>query len=193
MQSTRTGAVVHPFLGADLTDRYAKGCKPIDVCGLNPGTDSTLLAAFWIWEWDPAGLPVQVGPLLHELSGGVSAMLDGPQGLAERPDPIRLCERLVGAAGKTPCERIAETKGRPFAGFVLSGLDLFEALERAGVRLASSDNPAGLVGEVYPGDLWPLLARPARGRVRRGLRRLPSANRFTETRAATCGKGKCTA
>lgn len=160
MRSTRTGTTVHPFLGADLTDRYAKGCKPVDVCGLSPGADSTLLAAFWTWEWDPAGRPVQVGPLLHELSDGVSAMMDGPQGLAERPATMRLCERRVGAVGKTPFKRMTETKGRPFAGFVLSGLDLFDALERAGVRLASSDDPAGLVGEVYPGDLWPLLARP---------------------------------
>src|SRR5579864_7953808 len=76
---------------------------------------------------------------------------DCPQGLADSPERMRVCERKVGAAGKTPCERPRDTS-RPFAGFVLSGLELFDALHGKGLQLASSKNMAGRVGEVYPGE-----------------------------------------
>jgi hypothetical protein len=159
MKTTLTGPCP-PFLGVDLTDRYSQRRKPIDVCGLSPRTDGTLDATFWQWKWGPADQPIVVRRLLPELN---DAMLDAPQGLADSPERMRVCERMVGAAGKTPFERPRDIS-QPFAGFVLSGLDLFDALERAldgeGSQLASSVNVTGKVGEVYPGDLWPRLAAP---------------------------------
>lgn len=156
MQSTRNGPPP-PYLGIDLTDRYSKSCRPIDVCGLTPEDDGYLSAEFWAWKWDPAGEPIDVGPLLPEVA---HAMLDGPQGLATPRETMRSCERAVGAAGKTPYKLTEESAALPFAGFVRSSLELFEALDKAGVELASTGTAAGRVGEVYPGDLWPLLPRP---------------------------------
>lgn len=150
----------HPYLylGADLTDRYARRPKPIDVCGLMPAPDGSLLADFWTWEW-PSGDGLDIGEVIAELGPDTLAMLDGPQGLARPPERMRTCERLVGAAGKTPSLR-PPLSSKPFTGFVLSGLDLFTALSRAGVPIYSSEQTDGHVGEVYPGDLWPLLGAP---------------------------------
>ena len=67
---------------------------------------------------------------------------------------IRLCERQSAAVGKTPDTRPALAK--PFAGFIWSSLDLFNALHRGGARIS----PLGFVGgvsEVYPGHIWTIL------------------------------------
>src|SRR6185437_10735816 len=53
MRSTLSSEV-SPYLGADLTDRYAAGCRDIDVCGLTPASDNLLHASFWHWQWDCA-------------------------------------------------------------------------------------------------------------------------------------------
>src|SRR5205807_7803953 len=58
------------------------------------------------------------------------------------------------AVGKTPDARPALSK--PFAGFIWSSLDLFNALKKAGARIS----PLGFVGgvsEVYPGHIWTIL------------------------------------
>src|SRR5258708_15085407 len=84
-------------------------------------------------------------------------MLDGPQALAAPGRSMRECDRLSGAAGKTP-DRHELVIGKPFAGFVLSSVDLFGRLAAAGLAI-SPVGFAGGVGEVYPADLWKRLHR----------------------------------
>jgi hypothetical protein len=127
MYSSLTGSVP-PYIGVDLTDRYAIGCKAIDVCGLSPGTGAGLTASFWSWQWDPAPQRLSMSPIIKELNASKVAMVDGPQGLAEIGCTLRACERQGAAVGKTPHERPAI--GKPFAGFVCSSLDLFGAFSR---------------------------------------------------------------
>ena len=81
MKSTFRGTVP-PYLGGDLTDRYAKSCRDIDVCGLTCGENDDLLASFWLWRWDPASSALDVTVIVGELTATRAAMLDGPQGLA---------------------------------------------------------------------------------------------------------------
>jgi hypothetical protein len=46
--------------------------------------------------------------------------------------------------------------GRPFAGFICSALDIFEALSRASTKI-SPPRFLGGVSEVYPGHIWKIL------------------------------------
>ena len=115
------------YLGADLTDGTPGRRRPIDVCGLTPD-DAKFSASFWTWEWS-----------------------DGPQGLASKGRTMRACDRAASAAAKTGDER--DTVKGPYAGFVLSSLDLFQRLHGAGVPVSDS-GPAGGVWEVYPALLW---------------------------------------
>jgi hypothetical protein len=66
---------------------------------------------------------------------------------------MRACERLTAAAGKTPDARDRLVRGRPFAGFILSSLELFAALDAAGLAVSAAA-PRGGVWETYPGYLW---------------------------------------
>jgi hypothetical protein len=154
MDSTLNGRSP-PYIGGDLTDRYSKGCRDVDVCGLTPGADGTLTASFWFWRWDAAPTALDVDVIADELNGVRAAMLDGPQGLATHGKALRDCERRSAAVGKTPDARPALS--RPFAGFICSSLDLFAALKRIGANIS----PPGLIGgvsEVYPGHIWTILA-----------------------------------
>jgi hypothetical protein len=146
------------YIGGDLTDRYSKNIRDVDVCGLMPGENNTLTASFWFWSWDAAPGALDVTAIAKELSATRAAMLDGPQGLATIGNSLRACERESAAAGKTPEKRPAS--GRPFAGFVLSSLDIFEALRRAGTNISPPQFLRG-VSEVYPGHIWKILARPS--------------------------------
>jgi hypothetical protein len=143
------------YLGADLTDRYAKGCRDVDVCGLTPGEHNKLTASFWFWRWDAAPGPLHVTVIAKELGATRAAMLDGPQGLAAKGKTLRECERRVACVGKTPDKR--PSLGGPYAGFICSSLDIFAALRRAGTRVS---RPCFLGGasEVYPGHIWTILA-----------------------------------
>lgn len=153
MRTTVTGSVP-PYLGADLTDRYARSPRAIDVCGLTPLPEGRFAVRFWTWTWDAARSPLAVGPLADEIEQARVAMLDGPQGLARPPSSMRACERLTGAPGKTPHQRPASYV--PFAGFIHSSLELFEALHSIGVRISPVAGSRGC-GEVYPGDIWAAL------------------------------------
>ena len=49
MESTSQGCDA-PYLGVDLTDRYAKTVRPIDLCGLRLD-GGRLRASYWQWLW----------------------------------------------------------------------------------------------------------------------------------------------
>jgi hypothetical protein len=147
-------AKVPEYVGADLTDRYSGDCRDVDVCGLTPDESGGLRALFWRWHWDPAPKPLDVAVVASELAAARVSMVDGPQALAINGNTLRLCERQSAAVGKTPDARPALSK--PFAGFICSSLDLFNALHRGGTRIS----PLGFVGgvsEVYPGHIWAIL------------------------------------
>ncbi|AYC31510.1 DUF429 domain-containing protein [Pseudomonas cavernae] len=195
MNSTFAGNPYADYLGADLTDRYAKGRRPIDVCGLHAQADGSLVAEFWHWEWDAPPAPLDVTALLPELAAARSAMLDGPQALANPGERMRQCERLCGAAGKTPDRPPVDL---PFAGFVRSSVELFCALADADLPV-SPDNFAGGVSEAYPGDAWKRLApglmnkakpqgRQARKAIleRLGVRNLPESPSHDHLDACLC-------
>jgi hypothetical protein len=142
MRTTRTGRDVSRYLGADLTDRYAQAPRAIDVCGLTPLPGGTFAARFWTWTWDVGPRPLVVGPLVDEIDRARVVMLDGPQGLARPPASMRVCERLTGAPGKTPHQR--PPLHVPFAGFINSSVELFEALHAAGVSISPVAGNKGL-------------------------------------------------
>lgn len=152
MQSTRS-STVPPYLGVDLTDRHAINPRPIDVCGVRVEGDA-LRAEFWQWSWGPSALAVDVTEILPELRESRSVMIDGPQGFALPGRKVRECERLVRAPGRTPDDWPAPTS--PYAGFVRSAIELFQALHHAHVPISSSTGAGAC--EVYPGDIWPRLA-----------------------------------
>jgi hypothetical protein len=153
MRTTGTGEASR-YLGADLTDRYARAPRTIDVCGLTPLPGGTFAARFWTWTWDAAPGPLEVGALVDEIHLARVAMLDGPQGLARPPAAMRACERLTGAPGKTPHQRPPFYV--PFAGFIHSSVELFAALHATGVSISPAAGQQGC-GEVYPGDMWTAL------------------------------------
>lgn len=155
MKTSRTGSVPS-FLGADLTDRYARSPRPIDVCGLGPRREGGFDARFWTWTWDAAPAPLGVEAIAEEILAARVTMLDGPQGLALPPGTMRVCERQTGAPGHTP--HVPPALDRPFSGFVRSGLDLFGRLHGVGVPISPAAGQTGC-GEVYPGDMWTSLIR----------------------------------
>jgi len=159
-------AGVPDYIGADLTDRYSKACRSIDVCGLSSDENNKLAATFWFWHWDVGPGPLDVSVVSNELKAAKAAMFDGPQGLASPGNHLRACERQSAAVGKTGDSLPPLT--RPFAGFIRSSLDIFAALFRAGIRIGPNRFLGGL-SEVYPGHIWTLLA---------GRRALP--NKSTE-------------
>jgi hypothetical protein len=183
VETTRRGEVP-AYLGADITDRYARRPRPVDVCGLTPLPPSRgegggrrplrgrsfLIARFWTWTWDGDGL----GPVLDELSAARASMLDGPAALAAEGRSMRACERLCRAPGRT-----ADGRGRlkgPYAGFIRTSLELFAAIDAAGLQLGGAGGEG--VGETFPGLVWSLLARGMAGKgTALGLRQRAAALR----------------
>lgn len=139
------------YLGVDPSDRYAKRHRPIDVCGLFESDDGRLRASFWQWCWDEPGAPLDVQAILAEVLAARSTLVDGPQALASPGMPMRVAERLCGAAGKTP-DRAPESG--PYSGFIRSSLELFAACAAAGVAIGE----LGAMAETYPGSAWRRLA-----------------------------------
>ncbi|MBM4357194.1 MAG: DUF429 domain-containing protein [Deltaproteobacteria bacterium] len=149
MKSTLQGATP-PYIGADLTDRFAKKARSVDVCGLTPRRDGSFDAQFWTWTWGAEAGGLDVSAIAAELGAARVSMLDGPIGLATPPQSMRACERASGAVGKTPSVRPA---GRPFASYICSSLDLFAALAEAGLPVDGALQK-GSVFECYPGRAW---------------------------------------
>ena len=155
MKTTFRGDQPADYLGADLTDRHAKGRRAIDVCGLTC-VEGRLRAAFWHWEWSSPQAALDVSLIAPEVKSAKSSMFDGPQGLASIGESLRACERQSGAVGKTP--DTMPTLGRPFAGYIRSSIELFSAFAQAGFKVSPADFIGG-VSEVYPGNIWGRLAK----------------------------------
>lgn len=155
MKTTAAVTTPAPYLGADLTDRHSRGRRPIDVCGLWPQSDGTLLARFWRWTWPESRQALQVAAIAAEIGASRAAMLDAPQALASPGRRLRAAERACRAAGKTP-DDLANLVG-PYAGFVRSSVELFAALHACGVTISPTDCLNG-ASEYYPGDAWLRLA-----------------------------------
>jgi Protein of unknown function (DUF429) len=153
MRSTRTGAENCVYLGVDITDRYVKSPRPMDVCGLEIGAD-ILIPHFWTWTWGQSS-SIEVTAILPEITQAQSVMLDGPQGLAQVGCKIRASERLLAAAGKTADVRPPLTQ--PYGGFISASLDLFGSFHEGGLLLGQTSSTR--VGEVYPATIWTRLAR----------------------------------
>jgi len=93
MRTTFNAARHADYLGADPSDRYAKSCRPIEVCGLSLQADGSLSAEFWQWLWPTPGTPLDVGALLAEINAARATLVDGPQALASPGMPMRVAER----------------------------------------------------------------------------------------------------
>jgi hypothetical protein len=140
------------FIGLDLTDPFAKRKRFCTRAVL----DSRLRLVLDEWEYQENG----TGIIPSTVKPPFVLAIDGPQGLAGAPDSkMRICERALGAAGKSPYE--FPIMGRPFAGFVIGSVKLFEQLShnRKFNLLGMQGNPQTInLIEVYPGAAWPLLA-----------------------------------
>lgn len=169
MHTTAAFTTPAPYLGVDLTDRYSRGRRPIDVCGLWPASDGSFSARFWQWLWPAPAQPLRADVVAAEIRTSRSTMLDAPQALASPGHHLRAAERECRTAGKTP-DDLARLAG-PYAGFVRSSVELFAALNACGVAIS----PPGCTGgacEYYPGDAWLRLAggRLPNKRTRAGRR-----------------------
>ena len=142
---------IPPFIGVDLTDRYARRPRPIDVCGLTPRADGGFAATFWKWHWPAPEEPLGIEAILREVTAADATMLDGPQALCFPGVRMRECERICGAAGKTP--DTLPQQGRAYQGYVRSSVELFTAFHTAHVQISPNPERGG-VGEVYPGGIW---------------------------------------
>ena len=152
MKTTFRGNIPADYLGVDLTDRYAKNSRSIDVCGLTFVGPNSLNAAFWHWQWASPQESLDVSTIAREVKAAKSTMLDGPQGLATIGETMRACERQCGAMGKTP-DTMQVLGGKPLAGYIRSSLELFSAFAKTGFSIS----PPGFIGgvsEVYPGNIW---------------------------------------
>ena len=141
------------FIGIDLSDPFAKRRRPCARATIGP----KLSCMFDEWEYDVTGsqiVPDYILPTQFLIA------IDGPQGLAGDPErTMRLSERLLAAAGKSPYAfRPIE---QPYAGFVQGSVRLFHSLVRSqrlelyGLNDAEVD--ANLI-EVYPGAAWPRIS-----------------------------------
>jgi hypothetical protein len=153
MKSTKPSTTTCAYLGCDVTDRFSKAARVMDVCGLRVEGNG-LAAHFWTWSWGQSS-HLSLTALLPEVHASRSLMLDAPQGLAQIGRTIRDSERKLRAAGKTGATRPPLTQ--VYGGFISSSLDLFAAFHAAGLAIS----PASLRGlcEVYPAAIWRRLAR----------------------------------
>jgi len=145
------------YLGVDLTDRYATQPRAIDVCGLSSNRNGTLDANFWQWYWpENAALPLDAAAIIPQILQAEAVMIDGPQGLAAIGQTRRECERITEAAGQTP-DYLPEAGQFPFAGYIRSSIELFQALANQNLPIGRQGVTTG-VWEVYPGNCWARLA-----------------------------------
>ena len=141
------------FIGIDLSDPFAKRKRPCTRATIGTNLD----CIFDDWEYDQNGN--QIVPDGIPSTQFVLA-IDGPQGLAGNPEcAMRLCERELGTAGKSPYS--FPPIGKPYAGFVQGSVKLFYSLSKSHqfrlYELKKDKLDTNLI-EVYPGASWPVIA-----------------------------------
>lgn len=149
------GEVATFFIGIDLSDPFARRRRACARAILGPDLKCT----FDEWQYDATGstiVPKHLVSVPHIIA------IDGPQGLsANSKRRMRLSERILGTAGKSPYDFL--TIGQPYAGLVYGSVKLFYSLcicrnfNLYGLQKAEQGE-ANLI-EVYLGSAWLSLAR----------------------------------
>lgn len=148
------------FVGIDLTDSYAKTPRAVDVATLDGQTGRVAFDHF-CWPAEAAGCEPAVVRVVAAMGRNDTVfIIDGPQALAKMQNNTRLVERHLGTPGHTPW-RAPDPLTRPFAGYIRTSIEFFNALVEAGFNLAElgdAEKSANLF-EAYPGAAWPLWHR----------------------------------
>ena len=144
------------WIGLDLTDPYAKRPRAVDVAVVE---DSGKCSFTTLPAVPQAGSAAWLSSITKGPASGDVLIIDGPLGLAAAGRSLRQCERLLGAAGKTP-DSPPTPGSRPFAGYVRGSVDLAEALLHAGWIPATDATSlaSATMLEAYPGGTWKLFA-----------------------------------
>jgi hypothetical protein len=152
------------YVGVDLTSAFSAVPRAIDVAVL----DEQLNCTFALAKWPASALVTarDFGALFGMLTGATGPgphneivwAIDGPQGLANRGQSMRVCERSLGTPGRTPDSLPPTNSTRPFGGYIRSSIDLFGALH--GHLQLAGFGPMGTATlfEVFPGAEWVVLA-----------------------------------
>lgn len=143
------------FIGIDPTDPYAKHKRPCTRAVLT----ADLRCTFDEWAYNATGamlVPPQV------MNSSYIMAIDGPQGLSGSPErTMRVCERKLGAAGKSPYE--FRPIGKLYAGFVRGSVKLFYSLHKSSefrlYQIRNVDRRQINLIEVYPGAAWRVLSQ----------------------------------
>ena len=155
------------FVGIDLTDSYAggqRGPRAVDVAILNVPTGDLSFGQF---SWPAQGAGGWGGRLVNAIQPfrreGTVFVVDGPQALSVPQNGTRDVERYLRTPAHAPWQ--APVPGsRPFAGYIKSSIEFFNALVAAGFRLAElggEDVKLANLFEAYPGAAWPCMYRGA--------------------------------
>ena len=99
------------FIAIDLSDPFAKRKRPCTRATI--GTN--LNCIFDEWEYDLAGSQIVPDRMFSE---AFVLAIDGPQGLAGYPEcAMRLSERKLAAAGKSPSPQSSPVEGEEIAAY----------------------------------------------------------------------------
>ncbi len=137
------------FIGMDMVDGTRPTPRPVDLAFI----DENWSCRFQKWTFDATGQGLFPGELTTD---DFVLAIDGPQGLSGAPkSKMRVCERVWGAAGKTPYD--FPTTG-PYAGYLTSSVRLYGNLWRTGkyhlFGLPKESSHEVKLLEVYPGGVW---------------------------------------
>jgi hypothetical protein len=148
------------FVGIDLTDSYPTTSRPVDVAILNAQTGTIEFRDF---RWPDRGSkvwPTAVAKaILPFRTEDTVFVVDGPQALAKPGSTTRAAERCLRTPAHTAW-KIPAPRSMPFAGYISTSIDFFNALVQSGFRLAElaeADPMLGTLFEAYPGAVWPRL------------------------------------
>ncbi len=143
------------FVGIDLTDAYAQNPRDVDVAILNGKTGHVAFDTF-AWPTLGAGWADNVVDRVrqHRGSNRTVFVVDGPQALAQPERNIRTVEQHLRTPGRTPWQ-LPVPGERPFAGYLRSSVEFFNALVAEGFSLAEFVAHGADLYEAYPGAAWP--------------------------------------